>query len=210
MKKNRFLAITLIIALSTIASTGYAQLRFGLRGEVGLNKATFSRDALDVENLNTFKIGPTLEFMFPMDFGVEASLLYNNSKMDVEYLSETEGSGMRQDIEATNHYLDIPINIKYKYGLMLPIKIYAAAGPYARIHIAGDDIKFSDVTEDIKAKSFEAGINLGLGLELFRKLAVGVNYGIPLTDNYSVSKPEWKDAFNNKDGIWSIQATVYL
>lgn len=209
MKKNRFLVITLIVALSTMASTGYAQLRFGLRGEVGLNKATFSKDALDVENLNTFKIGPTLEFMFPMDFGVEASLLYNNSKMDVEYLSETEGR-VRQDIEATNHYLDIPINIKYKYGLMLPIKIYAAAGPYARIHIAGDDIKFSDVTEDIKAKSFEAGINLGLGLELFRKLAVGVNYGIPLTDNYSVSKPEWKDAFNNKDGLWSIQATVYL
>ena len=76
--------------------------------------------------------------------------------------------------------------------------------------MAGDDIKFSGVTDDIKAKAFEAGVNLGVGVELFKMLAVGVNYGIQLTDNYSVSKPVWSDALNNKKGIWSFQATVYL
>ena len=210
MKKNRLLVIALIVAFSTIATTGYSQVRFGLRGEVGLNKASFSKDAIEVENLNTFKIGPTVEIMFPvMDFGVEASILYNNNKMDVAYFTPNEGPN-RSEIEVTNHYIDIPVNLKYKFGLILPIKIYAAAGPYARIHVGGDDIKFGDVTEDIKAKSFEAGVNLGLGVELFKRLAVGVNYGIQLTDNYSVNEPKWKDAFNNKDGLWSIQATVYL
>ena len=206
MKKNRLLVIALIVAFSTIATTGYSQVRFGLRGEVGLNKATFSKEAIEVENLNTFKIGPTVEIMFPvMDFGVEASILYNNNKMDVAYLEDSS-----TPIEVTNHYIDIPVNLKYKYGLISPLKIYAAAGPYAKIHVGGDDIKFGDVTEDIKAKSFEAGVNLGLGVELFKRLAVGVNYGIQLTDNYSVNEPKWKDAFNNKDGLWSIQATVYL
>ena len=210
MRKNRLLVIALIVALSTIATTGYSQLRFGLRGEVGLNKATFSKDAIEVENLNTFKIGPTVEIMLPvMDFGVEASILYNNNKMDVAYFTPNEGPN-RYETEVTNHYIDIPVNLKYKFGLILPIKIYAAAGPYARIHVGGDDIKFGDITEDIKAKSFEAGVNLGLGVELFKRLAVGVNYGIQLTDNYSVNEPKWKDALNNKDGLWSIQATVYL
>ena len=204
MKKNRFLVIALIVAFSTIATTGYSQLKFGLRGEVGLNKATFSKDAIDVENLNTFKIGPTIEFMFPMDFGIEASLLYNNNRMEVK-----DGSAL-QDVEVTNHYIDIPVNFKYKFGLISPVKIYAAAGPYARIHVAGDNINFDEIIEDAKAKAFEAGVNIGIGVELFRKLAVGVNYGIPLTDNYSVNEAEWKDAFNNKDGLWSIQATVYL
>ena len=204
MKKNRFLVIALIVAFSTIATTGYSQLKFGLRGEVGLNKATFSKDAIDVENLNTFKIGPTIEFMFPMDFGIEASLLYNNNRMEVK-----DGSAL-QDVEVTNHYIDIPVNFKYKFGLISPVKFYAAAGPYARIHVAGDNINFDEIIEDAKAKAFEAGVNIGVGIELFRKLAVGVNYGIPLTDNYSVNEPEWKDAFNNKDGLWSIQATVYL
>ena len=206
MKKNRLLVIALIIAFSTIATTGYSQVRFGLRGEVGLNKATFSKKAIEVENLNTFKIGPTVEIMFPvMDFGVEASILYNNNKMDVAYLEDSS-----TPIKVTNHYIDIPVNLKYKFGLISPVKIYAAAGPYAKIHVGGDDIKFADVTDDIKAKTFEAGVNLGLGVELFKRLAVGVNYGIQLTDDYSTNQPKWSDALNNKDGLWSIQATVYL
>ena len=206
MKKNRLLVIALIIAFSTIATTGYSQVRFGLRGEVGLNKATFSKEAIEVENLNTFKIGPTVEIMFPvMDFGVEASILYNNNKMDVAYLEDSS-----TPIKVTNHYIDIPVNLKYKFGLISPVKIYAAAGPFAKIHVGGDDIKFADVTDDIKAKTFEAGVNLGLGVELFKRLAVGVNYGIQLTDDYSTNQPKWSDALNNKDGLWSIQATVYL
>ncbi len=181
MKKNRLLVIALIVAFSTIATTGYSQVRFGLRGEVGLNKATFSKEAIEVENLNTFKIGPTVEIMFPvMDFGVEASILYNNNKMDVAYLEDSS-----TPIKVTNHYIDIPVNLKYKFGLISPVKIYAAAGPYAKIHVGGDDIKFGDVTEDIKAKSFEAGVNLGLGVELFKRLAVGVNYGIQFMTLYA-------------------------
>ena len=206
MKKNRLLVIALIVAFSTIATTGYSQVRFGLRGEVGLNKATFSKEAIEVENLNTFKIGPTVEIMFPvMDFGVEASILYNNNKMDVAYLEDSS-----TPIKVTNHYIDIPVNLKYKFGLISPVKIYAAAGPYAKIHVGGDDIKFADVTDDIKAKTFEAGVNLGLGVVLFKRFAVGVNYGIQLTDDYSTNQPKWSDALNNKDGLWSIQATVYL
>lgn len=210
MKKNRLLVIALIVAFSTIATTGYSQLRFGLRGEVGLNKASFSEKALEVENLNSFKLGPTVEIMLPaMDFGIEASLLYNNDRMDVAYISADESS-KRQEIEVTNHYIDIPVNLKYKFGLILPVKIYAAAGPYARVHVGGDDIKFSDVQDDFKAKAFEAGVNLGLGLEIFKRVAVGANYGIELTDNYSVDKPKWGNALNKKKGTWSIQATVYL
>lgn len=203
MKKNNFLVVALIVAFSTIATTGYSQIRLGLRGEVGLNKATFTKDVIEVENLNSFKLGPTVEVMLPaMSFGVEASVLYNNNRMNVTNDNAT--------IEITNHYIDIPVNFKYKLGILEPLKIYAAAGPYARIHVSGDDIKFTAVTDDIKAKTFEAGVNLGLGLEIFKRIAVGVNYGIQLTDDYSTDQPNWSDALNNKNGVWSVQATVYL
>lgn len=203
MKKNKLLVVALIVAFCTISTTGFAQIRLGLRGEVGLNKATFSKDAIEVENLNTFKLGPTVEVMLPaMNFGVEASVLYNNNRMNV--------TNDETILEITNHYIDIPVNLKYKFGLIEPLKIYAAAGPYARIHVSGDDIKFSSVTEDIKAKAFEAGVNLGLGVEIFKRIAVGVNYGIQLTDDYSTNQPNWSDALNNKNGVWSVQATVYL
>lgn len=211
MKKNRLLlVVALVVAFSTIATSSYGQIRFGLRGEVGLNTPSFSADALEVENLNTFKLGPTVEVMLPaMNFGLEASLLYNNDKMDLTHSPVGEGA-VRKEVSVANHYLDIPLNLKYKFGLFLPVKIYAAAGPYARIHIEGDDVDFSDAIEEIKAKSFQAGINLGLGAEIFSRLAVGVNYGIHLSDNYSASKPTWEDILNKKDATWSIQATVYL
>ena len=208
MKKNRLLALALIVAFSTIATTGYAQLRYGLRGEVGLNKATFTDDVFKVENLNSFKLGPTVEVMLPaMNFGVEASLLYNNNKMNAIYLNDV---GAGKEVSITNHYIDIPVNAKMKFGLIDIVKIYAAAGPYARIHISGDDINFGGVKEDIEAKAFEAGVNMGLGVELFQRLAVGANYGLELTDNYSINKPKWGDAFNKKKGTWSIQLSVYL
>ena len=82
MKKNRFLFLAIILAFSTITTTSYGQIRLGIRGEVGLNKASFSKDAIEVENLNSFKLGPTVEVMLPaINFGVEASVLYNNDRM---------------------------------------------------------------------------------------------------------------------------------
>lgn len=207
MKKKNFLVLALIVAFSTIATTGYSQVRFGLKGEVGLNNPTLTDNKLEVDYLNTFRLGPTVEVMLPgMNFGVEASLLYNNDRMDVSYIT----ADVREEIKVTNHYLDIPLNLKYKFGLILPIKIYAAAGPYAKIHLSGDNVKFKNVPEEFKSKAFEAGINIGVGAELFSKFAVGVNYGIILTDNYSVNTPDWGGALNDKNGTWSVGIAFYL
>ena len=205
MKKNNFLVVVLIVAFSTISTTGFSQIKFGLRGEVGLNNPKLIDNKLEVDYLNTFRLGPTLEVMLPgLNFGVEASVLYNNDRMDVRKIDNNE------TVEVTNHYIDIPLNLKYKFGLIAPIKIYAAGGPYAKIHIDGGNIKFAEVQDEIKSKNFEAGINLGIGAELFTNSAGGVNYGINLTDNYSVNKPEWGDALNDKKGTWSVGIAFYL
>ena len=75
--------------------------------------------------------------MFPgLNFGIEGSVLYNNNKMDVTYMSGTDN----EKIEITNHFIDIPVNAKVKFGLIAPLKIYAAAGPYAKVRIGGDDL----------------------------------------------------------------------
>lgn len=210
MKKNRLLVLAFIVALSTIATSSYAQLRVGLRGEVGLNNPSFSEKVFEVDNLNSFKVGPTVELMFPgagLNFGIEGSVLYNNNKMDVTYV---KAGSTNEKIEVTNHYIDIPVNLKAKFGLIDLLKVYAAAGPYARVHVAGDNLKFASVQDEIKAKTFEAGVNLGVGVEVFSKLAVGVNYGIKLTDDYSIDQPEWGNALNDKKGLWSLAATFYF
>ncbi|OJV90944.1 MAG: hypothetical protein BGO34_21880 [Bacteroidia bacterium 44-10] len=198
-----------LILLLMIATATNAQVRFGLRGEVGLNKPSFTKDIVEVENLTGFKLGPTAEFQLPLiNLGIEGSLLYSNDKMNVKDVSE---GGVQSTVQkVSNHYLEIPVNLKYKFGSILPVKVFVAGGPYARFLLSGDDVKISDATENIKAKNFEAGINLGAGVEIFSRLAVGVQYGFILTDNYGTDKPEWKDALNGKDGTWALTATVYF
>ncbi|MDY9918037.1 putative secreted protein [Proteiniphilum saccharofermentans] len=207
--KTKTLFLSALAAFLLIGATANAQLRFGLRGEVGLNKPSFSEEVFEVENLNSFKIGPTAEFMLPVvNLGVEGAILYSNDRMNVKDVSEEGAQSIVQKV--SNHYLDVPVNLKYKIGFLLPVKAYLAGGPYARFLIASDDFTWETIKGEVEAKSFEAGVNLGLGAELFSRLAVGVNYGIRMTDNYSVDKPEWTDAFNGKKGTWSLTAAVYF
>ncbi|HBK32805.1 porin family protein [Limibacterium fermenti] len=206
--KTKTVFFSTLIAFFLMGATANAQLRFGLRGEVGLNTPSFTKEALEVENLNGFKLGPTAEFTLPLvNLGIEGSLLYSNDRMNVKEVTQ----GIEKVVQkVSNHYLDVPVNVKYKFGLLLPVKIFVAGGPYARFLVSSDDFTYEALKGQVETKSFEAGINVGLGAEVLNRLAVGINYGIKMTDNYSVDKPEWTDAFNGKKGTWSLTAAVYL
>lgn len=208
MKTKKNLQVTLFLFLLSLA-TANAQLRFGIRAEAGLNEPSFSVNTLNIDNLNSFKVGPTAELMFPVtNVGLEASILYSNNKTNVKNKTESGIGSVVQEV--SNHYLDVPVNLKYKIGTTLPLTFYAAGGPYARFLLSDDQLTYEDLKDNIKTKNFKAGINLGAGAEIFNRVALGANYEIPLADNYSVEKPEWSDAFNGKKGVWSITATLYF
>ena len=200
-----------ILIASMFTTSLFGQIRFGVKADVGLNNPRFNSEALKVENMTSYSIGPSIEAMFPfavIDFGIEASLLYNDNRMTVANL--TDGASATSN-EVSNRYLYLPLNAKIKFGLgMLPLRMYAVAGPYASYLISGDGIALQDVQADNKAKEFQAGDNIGLGLELFRMLQVGVNYGVQLTDNYAVEQPNWNDPLNGKSETWSISAALYF
>lgn len=205
--KSKKLFFSALIILLMIGSTANAQFRFGLRGEVGVNKlSTNVKELFSVENMNGFKVGPAIEVMLPVaDFGIEGAILYSNEKMKIKDFS---GSSLFDDV--TNHYLDVPVNLKYKIGLISPLKVFIAAGPYVNFRLAGDEFNYTAIKDKVEAKTFQAGVNVGLGAEVLSKVQVGVNYRIKLTDDYSVKEPDYKDAFNNKDGLWSVTAAFFF
>lgn len=207
--KSKKLWMTGLLAILMMGGTVSAQVRFGIRGEVGINQPSFTRDLYSVENMNDFKVGPTLEFMLPVvDFGIEGSVLYSNEKMNVKTVSEQEIKTIVEDI--SSHSIDVPVNLKYKIGLISPVKVFLAAGPYANFRLAGDDFEYEAFMDKVEAKKFQAGINLGAGLELINRVAVGFNYRMKLTDDYAVNEPALEDIFNQKDGIWSVTATLFF
>jgi len=201
-----------IVLLSMLSVPAFSQIRFGIKADVGLNNPSFSSDALKVENMTSYSIGPSIEAMLlPLavaDLGIEASLLYNDNRMTVSRLS---GEGTEADREVSNRYLMLPVNAKLKFGMgMLPLKLYAVAGPYAGYLIQGDKLDFGQTADDIKAKEFQAGANIGVGFEILRMIQAGVNYRVQLTDNYAVDEPDWRDPLNGKSDSWSITGAIYF
>ncbi len=68
----------------------------------------------------------------------------------------------------------MPVNAKLKFGAgLLPIRLFAAAGPYAGYLIHGDKINIEETADNIKAKGFCAGTNIALGVEVLRMIQVG-------------------------------------
>lgn len=209
MKIKNVLLSSLFIVFVMAGTTANAQLKFGLRGEVGLNKPSISKGVVAVENLNAFKIGPTVEFMMPLvGFGVDGSILYSNEKMNVE--SAANGNISAFNLEIQEHFIDIPVNLKYKFGIISPIKVYAAVGPYAQFKVGGDDVSIPGLTQTVEDKKFQAVLNFGLGAEIVNRVQLGFNYRLKLTDDYFVSEPTWTDLLNDNKGFWSLTAAVYF
>lgn len=185
------------LALVAVAIPAQAQLRFGVKGGLNITSVHFNSDLLKSDNVTGFHIGPMIEATMPLlGFGFDAAILYAQKGM------ESNSSGVTTTMKTS--YLDVPVNLKWKFGLPI-IKAYLAAGPYASFRIGGDKI-WNVLNDQLETKSFGAGLNFGAGVELFSHLQVGFNYQLGLTDNFSAEKLDLTD---NKNRGWVISA-AYL
>lgn len=213
MKTKRLItSVVILICISVLSTPAISQVKFGVKGSVGLNNPDFNtpNETFKVENMTSYSIGPAIEAMFvPLgaaDFGIEAALLYNDNRMSVSRLTGEGG-----EREVSNRYLNLPVNAKLKLGVgFLPLKLFGTAGPWAGYLISGEEFDFDEVTEGVKAKEFQAGANIGFGVELLNFIQVGLNYSVKLTDNYSNDIPNWSEPLNGKSESWTITGTIYF
>ncbi|MDR1336516.1 MAG: PorT family protein, partial [Tannerella sp.] len=164
---------TLAVMLALPAA--HAQLRFGVKG--GVNIATVKFDnVLKADNVTGFQLGPMLEYVKSSGWGMDVALLF------------TQKGGKLEKQAVRSNYLEVPLNVKWK--LMTPLlKPYLAAGPYFGFRTGGRKIwdingLYSDVSGQVKAGNFGAGLNFSVGAEALGFLQVGLNYGLGLTDSF--------------------------
>ena len=199
MKKN----VVILIALLFIGGiTAQAQFKYGLKAGVNISKADFDTKVIDsnVENLTGFQVGPTIEFMVPIiGIGFDASLLYSQ-----------QGFKVKGEESYKTNTLDIPVNLKYKISALDVVGAYLAAGPYASFNLS-DNFKNS-----LEAKTFGAGLNFGLGVELLGRLQIGANYKLGLTDDYSSLSSLTDEegftipSFKGTQSGWTISAAYFF
>ncbi|GHT75403.1 membrane protein [Bacteroidia bacterium] len=208
MKKSVFLLATLLMVGGI---TAQAQFKWGLKAGLNVSKISFSEEALndltDVSNYTGFQVGPMVEFTVPLiGIGMDAAILYSNQGfkgIDLQNINLATAQAQVKTYK-TNSLL-VPVNLKYKLTFLDVVGAYATAGPYAKFRLS------DDLLEQYETKSFGAGLNFGIGVELLAHLQVGVNYQLGLTDDYSQSSTLdlAGQVFKGKDRVWTVSA-AYL
>ncbi|MDH6355238.1 opacity protein-like surface antigen [Dysgonomonas sp. PH5-45] len=205
MLKNYFNKFTLTLCILLMGvGTATSQIKFGLKAGFDVAENKISKDILNAHNRMGFQVGPTVQFGLPLvGVGIDAALLYGYKDYklkDNDY-----------DAKLSNYnYLMVPVHIKKTFSLLGTLGVYAKGGPYAELKLGGGDFKFNQESLDkIKSKSFGMGLDFGVGVNLFSKLEVGMDYRFKLTDNYGEDKIGVTDAIfkSKKDKTWNVNVT---
>lgn len=165
---KKIISVCMVAVALMMAVPAQAQLiKFGVKGGMNFSKLDFDMKELSnlSDNSTGFFIGPMAEINLPIvGLGVDGALLFSQ---------RGKGDFKKQGIE-------IPVNLKYTFGLGSMFGIYLAAGP--DFYFSFKDID----AEDLKAKKTNVALNLGAGLKLLKKLQVGIVYQIPMGDSFDV------------------------
>lgn len=172
---RKIISALLVAVCVGMAMPAQAQLiKFGVKGGLNLAKADFNKSDFKTDNFTGFFIGPMAEVTIPVvGLGVDGAVLFSQKGIKAGDESIKENG------------LDIPINLKYTFGLGSMLGIYVAAGPDFYFNFSGD--KKYDGLGDFNRKNAQVGINVGAGVKLLKHLQVGFNYNIPLGNSGNIS-----------------------
>ena len=201
---DRRMIVGLVFAALLFLGIGQvsAQVRLGVKGGLNIASVHFSTDVLQSDNVTGFQIGPMIEGSLPLvGLGFDAAILYAQKGLETKTVSGEKTS-------LKNDYIDVPVNLKWKLGLPV-MKVYLAAGPYVGFRVGGNKIWElpGSMVDQVKTKSFSAGFNFGAGVELISHLQVGLNYGLGLTNNYSMESLSLTKS-DGKNRGWSVTAAI--
>ena len=202
--RSKQTVIGLILSALLLLGIGQAnaQVRLGVKGGLNIASVHFSSDVLQADNVTGFQVGPMIEGSLPLvDVGFDAAILYAQKGLE----TKTVGG---EKTTLKNDYIDVPVNLKWKLGLPVA-KLYLTAGPYVGFRVGGNKIweLSGSMVDQVKTKSFSAGLNFGAGVELISHLQVGLSYGLGLTNNYSMESLSLTKS-DGKNRGWSATAAI--
>lgn len=178
MKKTILTAI--VVATAMFASTAEAQVKFGVKGGLNVTKMSFSRDVVDADNRTGFFIGPTVMFTLPIvGIGVDVSGLYDQRSMDVNNVVYEDGNTTVTSKQTLKqHSFNVPINLRYGFGLGSLASLYLFAGPQFGFNVGDKNQSIYNDAAEWRLKSSNFSVNLGAGLLLASHLQLSANYNI--------------------------------
>ena len=199
---------TLVVLLATMTVAAQAQVKFGVKGGLNLTNMKFDNSVVDKSNQTGFFIGPTLNFTLPVvGLGIDASALYDQRSAKLE---GSEDKLKQQSIQ-------IPINLRYGFGLGNTASLYIFAGPQFGFNIGDKSANIVDNALEWRLKDSNLSANVGIGLMLLNHLQVSANYNIAMgtTGNFNVLKDVPDAAWNQVTGktkanAWQLSVAYFF
>ena len=191
---KKIISVFMVAVCLMMAAPVQAQLHFGVKGGLNLSKASFSKDALKGDNQTGLFIGPMAEFTLPIiGVGADIAALY----------SQTELAAKGYDTDAKLKTFEIPVNLKWSFGLGSMLGAYIAAGPQFGFNI-GNKKGFMDY----ELKKNNTTFNVGAGVKLIRHIQIGVNYNFALSHTATIETTN-EEVIKIKNNTWQV-SLAYL
>lgn len=198
--------LTLIVMAVAFAAPSQAQVKFGAMAGLNMTNMSFTESGASeaVKSRTGFFIGPTVKFTVPIvGLSVDGAALYD----------QREAKSGDETIKAQS--IQVPINVRYGFGLSSMLNIFAFAGPQFGFNI-GDKTK--ELQKDVTnwtLKSSNLSANIGIGATVAGHLQVKLNYNIALgktgeVEVWDATKAAWDTVNGGKANAWQISAAYFF
>lgn len=207
----------LVVLLATISTTAQAQFNFGVKGGLNLAKLSLNESAIGADNQVGFHIGPTVKFTIPViGLGFDAAALFDQRSSNVE--ARNAETGIITSTKVKQQSLQIPINIRYGFGIGDIANIFVFAGPQFGFNLGDKETSIWDGAADWTFRSSFLTANAGLGAMFLNHLQVSVNYNFALGKTGDVQVLNWKtesvgkngEKFDGKMNCWQLSVAYYF
>jgi hypothetical protein len=198
--------LTLIVMAVAFAAPSQAQVKFGAMAGLNMTNMSFTESGASeaVKSRTGFFIGPTVKFTVPIvGLSVDGAALYD----------QREAKSGDETIKAQS--IQVPINVRYGFGLSSMLNIFAFAGPQFGFNIGNKTKELQKDVANWTLKSSNLSANIGIGATVAGHLQVKLNYNIALgktgeVEVWDATKAAWNTVNGGKANAWQVSAAYFF
>jgi hypothetical protein len=123
----------------------------------------------------------------------DAAALYDQKEADVKYVG-TNGDFGQANVKQQS--INIPVNVRYGFGLSSLANIFLFAGPQWGINVGDKNFTWNE-TSSYSLKKSNFSVNVGAGVTLLNHLQISANYNIACGKSADASFSKALDAVTN-------------
>lgn len=190
---KKILSLVFLVAAMMFATSANAQVKFGLKGGLNVTSMSFSEDVFDASNKTGFFVGPMVKVTVPIvGLSFDAAALYDQKEADVKY--NIDGELGKTTVRQKS--INIPVNVRYGFGLSSLANAFLFAGPQWGINVGDKNFKWNE-TSSYSLKKSNFSVNVGAGVTLLSHLQISANYNIACGKSADASLSKTVDAVTN-------------